>query len=173
MERFCEASHKCREVALKIYTRPQGGNSTTSTDNERFQAGAEDSRMRLVDSEDTIVKWCAVTDGPSLHECWGYPCLAARTIVDYGHRHLVQLQEISTEFRWPATCAIVQIVPHLIICGLVATAWPYAPRQESTPFPAQSHTPSDSFHAVSVRGYQISSPAYLTDNARPAWLPHR
>ena len=51
MERFCEASHKCREVALKIYTRPQGGNSTTSTDNERFQEGAVDSRMRLVDSE--------------------------------------------------------------------------------------------------------------------------
>lgn len=43
MERFCEASHKCREVALKIYTRPQGGNSSTSTANERFQEGAEDS----------------------------------------------------------------------------------------------------------------------------------
>lgn len=66
--RINEASHKCREVALKIYTRPQGGNSTTSTDNERLQAGAEDSRMRLVDSEDTIVKWCAVTVAP--HSGW-------------------------------------------------------------------------------------------------------
>jgi hypothetical protein len=55
--------------------------------------------------------------------------------------------------EYAATLLVTMASSHSFnIYGLAATAWPYAPRQESTPlFLARFRTRGDSFHAVSTR----------------------